>query len=704
MKKFKEPVYQTIEQMVAAVSAAVRPPERITVSQAAEKYRYLNNPGSYVGEWQNSKTPYLCEPMDTFTSLDYTGVVFVGPARTGKSDMFFNWLGHTAICDPSDMMMVHMTQNTARDWSQGDLRKVFRHSPKIGATVAPGRQNLNVHDIKFISGMRLLVKWPTISELSGKTVRYVWLNDYDRGEEIIEKEGIKWDLAKKRTTTFKRFAMTVAESSPGRDISDPQWMPRTPHEAPPTGDDKTPGGILALYNRGDRRRWHWRCPQCKGTFEPDFELLEYPQSSDPMECAANVHMICPHDGFPLTPDMQYEMNLGGRWVKEGQIWMPDGSMVGPARQTDIASFWLKGPAAAFTTWNDLVLKYETARQEFEVNGNEDPLRGTVTLDQGRAYLPKSREAARLPETLKARAEDWGGSPEAPVVPHGTRFLIATVDVQKGAFVVQVHGFGANGDTWIVDMFRITKSERNDVDGHPERIDPAGHPEDWHVLLEKVILRTYPLADDSGRRMMIKVTGCDSGGREGVTANAYAFYRWLRDQGEGHHARFALVKGVDSKAAQQRVKLEYPDSGQRGINAVARGDVPVHMLSSNLLKDQASAMLNRDKPGTEKVGGMIHFPKWAPEWLYKQLTAEVKTSKGWENKSGRRNEAWDLLYYALGLAIYHPISWERINWDDAPGWAAEWDQNDLVYDDSLNLPFTTHSNGDYDLTKLGEQLA
>lgn len=628
-----------------------------------------------------------------------------GMIPTHNSDIFFNWLGHTAICDPADMMMVHMTQNTARDWSQGDLRKVFRHSPAIGDTVAKGRQNLNVHDIKFTSGMRLLVKWPTISELSGKTVKYVWLNDYDRGDEIIEKEGIKWDLAKKRTTTFRRFAMTVAESSPGRDVSDPQWSPKSPHEAPPTGDDKTPGGILALYNRGDRRRWHWRCPQCASTFEPDFELLEYPDSSDPAECAANVHMICPHDGFPMTPDMQYELNLGGRWVKEGQIWMPDGSMVGPTRQTDIASFWLKGPAAAFTTWNDLVLKYETAKKEFDTNGNEDPLRGTVTLDQGRAYLPKSREAARLPETLKSRAEDWGGTAEAPVVPPGTRFLIATVDVQKTAFVVQVHGFGATGDIWLVDMFRITKSTaRVDGDGHPERIDPAGHPEDWQVLVEKVITRTYPLGDGSGRYMMIKLTGCDSGGKEGVTANAYAFYRWLREQGDGHHARFALVKGVDSKATQQRVRLEYPDSGQRGINAVARGDVPVHMLSSNLLKDQASAMLNREKPGTEKVGGMIHFPKWAPEWLYKQLTAEVKTAKGWENKGGRRNESWDLLYYAIGLAIYHPVSWERINWSDPPGWAGEWDENDLVSEDSLTLPFTTHSNGDYDLAKLGEQLA
>ena len=704
MKKVKDALYRTIEAMVAAVSAAVRPPERITVSEAAEKYRYLNNPGSYVGKWQNAKTPYLVEPMDTFTSLDYTGAVFVGPARTGKSDMFFNWLGHTALCDPSDMMMVHMTQNTARDWSQGDLRKVFRHSPEIGETVATGRQNLNVHDVRFKSGMRLLIKWPTISELSGKTLRYVWLNDYDRGEEIVEKEGIKWDLAKKRTTTYKRFGMTVAEASPGRDISDPQWIAKTQHEAPPTGDEKTPGGILALYNRGDRRRWHWRCPQCHETFEPDFELIHYPESNDPMECAAQAVLVCPHDGFPITPDMQYEMNLGGRWVKEGQIWMPDGSMVGQARQTDIASFWLKGPAAAFTTFGDLVLKYEQAKAEYDNNGNEDALRGTVTLDQGRAYLPKSREASRLPETLKARAEDWGGAKEAAVVPPGVRFLIATIDVQKGAFVVQIQGFGLNGDIWVVDMFRVTKSERLDQDGHPERIDPAGFIEDWKVLVKSVIERTYPLGDGSGRYMRIKLVGCDSGGKEGVTANAYNFYRWLREQPEGHHGRWSLIKGIDSRASQQRVKLEYPDSGQRGITAIARGDVPVHFLNSNLLKDQVSAILNRDKPGTERTGGMIHFPKWAPDWFYKQLTTEVRTAKGWENKSGRRNEAWDLLYYALGLAIYTPIGLERINWDNPPGWAADWDENDLVSPDAVTLPFTTHRKGDYDLGQLGRDLA
>lgn len=39
-------------------------------------------------------------------SLDLTGMIFVGPARTGKSVMFLNWVGHTVMSDPDDMLLV----------------------------------------------------------------------------------------------------------------------------------------------------------------------------------------------------------------------------------------------------------------------------------------------------------------------------------------------------------------------------------------------------------------------------------------------------------------------------------------------------------------------------------------------------------------------------------------------------------------------
>lgn len=701
--------FDSLEQMAVASAEAVRPLERLTVSQAAARDRYLNNPGSFVGFWQNEKTPYMVEPMDTLDSLEHTAVVFAGPARCAKSDIFFNWLLKTVKYDPADMMVVHMTQNTARDWSQGDLAKFFRHTKEAGQRIAPGKQNRNVHDVRFMAGNRLLVKWPTISELSGKTIPRLWLMDYDRMPESVDGEGSPFDLARKRAQTYRRFGMCVAESSPGYEIEGGgSWLPSSRHEAPPSR------GILALYNRGDRRRWHWRCPACGEAFEPDFKLLSWPKGASPLEASEQTVMVCPHNGCILTPDMKRDLNLGGRWVRDGQFWLADGSVVGEAVRSDIASFWLKGPAAAFQEWPQLVLRYLQAEAEYDKTGSEEALQTTVNVDQGEPYKPKAAANARLPETLKERAEDWGGSKEEPVVPPGVRFLIATVDVQARAFVVQVHGFGPGGDIWFVDGFKIRKSARRDSDGDLLPVDPAAYPEDWRdLLVEQVIDRTYLLGDGSGRRMRIRLTGCDSGGREGVTANAYAFWRWLRDDKEGRllQRRFRLVKGEPSRTAPRTPRETWPDSSQKGPNAISRGDVPVFLLNSNKLKDDIAARLGReqDKGSEEDAGraftGQIHFPKWAEDWLYTQLTAEIRGPKGeWKNPSGRRNEALDLIYYALGLALTPLVRLEQIDWDRPPDWAAEWEANDFVFDpDAASARLQNQHRSENDLAKLADLL-
>lgn len=677
--------YRSLEEICASAFVSLAPGEQLSVVQAAEKYVMIKRPGAHVGNYSISKTPYLAEPQEELLSLDHDGLIFVAPARTGKSQMLQNWLAHTAMTDPTDMMVVHMTQSSGREWSKADLDKMLRDSDDIRALLRPGRSNDNTFDKEFLSGMRLTVTWPTANNLSGKTIRYNWLMDYDRMPDSIDGEGNAYDLTKKRATTFKRFGMTVAESSPNPDkeISNPKWTPRTPHEAPPIK------GIFELYNRGDRRRWQWRCPCCNHAFEPTFSLFNYPDSEDMMEASEMTTLKCPSRdcGFDMLPEMKDELNTGGRWIKEGQIWLPDGSIgqrdgVRIAR-SNIASFWLQGPAAAFQDWSSLVLEYLRAEAAYEATGDEEPLKKTVTTDQGSYYIPKSRMSERMPEDLKAKAEDWGADQYNRTVAPDVRFLIATVDVQARAFVVQVHGFTPSGDIVIIDGFKIRKSGRSDADGDLLPLDPASYAEDWDLLLDQVLLRTYPLADGSGH-MQIKLAGCDSGGREGVTHQAYEFWRRLKKAGDGHHRRFALLKGDGSKNAP-RTQVIWPDSNRRDKFAVAKGDVPVVRLNADMLKDQVAAMLGRRVSEDEEGGGMIRFPSWMDDWLYAQLTTEIRTAKGWENPAKRRNESWDLLYYALALALRPTdqtcplanVGFYKIDWDSPPGWAAAWRDNDLV---------------------------
>lgn len=692
-------IYDTLEEMIKVGADTVRPPERLTVSQSAEKYRYLDNPGSFVGYWQNSKTPYLVEPMDTLTSTEYTGVIFVGPARTGKSDMFFNWLYHTAITDPANMMIVHMTQNVARDWSLDDLQKNLffegntNRPTELGKQLLPGRANDNVFDKRFLSGMRLLVKHPTITELSGKTVPRVWVNDLDNMVQDVGGKGTPYDLAKKRTQTYKSHGMTVGEGSPAHPISDPAWRQSSPHEAPPAE------GIMSLYNRGDRRRWYWRCPDCGSPFEPTFDRIKYNDaakgSSDDMEVAESAHIVCTECGSIMLGDQQYDLNLGGKWIREGQLWLPDGTVTGKPRRSEIASFWLQGAAAAFTTWSELVLKYIRAEEEFERTGSESALYTTVTTDQGKPYTYRAQLSERTSDELRERAENWGGTPENPVVPEGVRFLMAMIDVQAGAkpaFVVHVFGIGSAGDIWHVDMFKIRYSEARFVeDGHPELIDPATYPEDWNCLHGKVIDRMYPLADGSGRMMKIKLVASDSGGaaairdqdrdpdKEGgsVSDSAYAFYREMRK--EKRHLKFNLLKGSPSKTDTTPLRLS------KGSNkAQMAGDIPLWLVNSNIVKDTTWNKLSRTE-----MAGRVRFPFWAPNWLYDQLTAEIRTDKGWQRiTKHKKNEAFDLLAYCVAFLNHPDIRFQFIDWQKPPSWAEVWDRNTdvvTITEDGREIP-------------------
>lgn len=704
--------FNSIEEMMAAAAAGVRPPERITISESATRIRYLNNANSYVGPWDNSIAPYLMEPMDVLQSLDYTGMIFAGPARCGKSDIFMNWLGDTATRDPADMMVIHMTKDSARDWSKSELQRMFRHSKKIGATVTPGRNNMNVHDVGFLSGMRLLIKWPVVSEVSGKTIPRLWINDHDRIEnsENIDGEGPLFDLAKARAKTFRRYGMTVAESSPGRDVTNAKWKPSHPgsHEAPPCT------GILSLYNRGDRRRWYWRCPQCDSAFEPDFDLLQFPDSADFREAAEQAVMICPHCGgwIPHKNDSdhglpgKHEMNLTrAKWIKDGMMWMPDGSVEGRPFRSDIASFWLKGPAAWAVDWSSLVYDYLVAKDVFERTGDEGPLRATTNTGQGKPYTPKAYQAGRLPEEIKALAKDIGRH----LVPEGCRFLLALVDVQGNRFEVQVLGFGANSAMWVIDRFSIKKSNRLDEDDERKPVNPAAHPEDWDLLIEQVILKSYELGDGSGRRMNIKHVGCDSGGRAGVTSNAYEFYRKLRDSDGtnfpvGLHRRFQLVRGGSIKTAP-RAQITYPDSDRKDRHAGARGEIPVLFLNPWLVKDQLNNMLGREPDADGKeVSATVVFANWFEEWMWSEMVAETRTEKGWENLAKVRNEAWDLCYYGVGLAISNLIRWEKLDFRDPPSWAEEWDDNTFVFNPDTGTSILEATKPRRSLSELAGALA
>lgn len=632
--------------------------------------------------------------MDTLDSRDHKACVLAAPAQCGKTDAIINWLSHTIKCAPADFILYQTSQSVARDFSRRRIDRLHRYSPEIGKNLMSRGDSDNVFDKHYRSGMMLTLSWPTINEMSGRPVGKVALTDYDRMPQDIDGEGAPFDLAAKRTTTFGSFAMTFAESSPGFETTNPKWLQPAgcPHEAPPCQ------GILALYNRGDRRRWYVPCPHCDEYFEPSFKLMDWGGETDPMTAAQKVAMICPHNGCVIKPAHKADINKRGRWLREGQSIDRHGQITGEGRVSNIASFWLKGPAATFLSWEDLVIKYLQAEEEFFKTGSQEALKSTVNTDQGEPYIPRGLGSARLPEDLKDRAEVI---PEKHV-PENTRCLLASIDVQGNRWEVQVHGVlpGHSLGTYdivVIDRFHIQKSNRLDDDGERLWVKPGTYLEDWDLITEQVIHKTYPLADGSGRQMQIKLVGCDSGGKKGVTSMAYAYWRVLKKQ--GLHGRFLLLKGEGSPTAP-RINLTHPDSARKDRMASARGEIPVLLANTNKLKDQLDQMLDRKEPG----GGMIRFPEWLPDNFFVELTVEQKDGKGrWVNPKSLRNESWDLLVYVIAMAAHLKI--EQIDWAKPPTWVADWETNTLVSAANTGeRRFEVQQKPKADLKKLAADLA
>lgn len=646
------------------VAELVRPPRRILASEAAAEIMKVVSGDGTVREWSSATTPYMAEPLDCMGSRRYDAVIFVGPARTGKTNALVDgYVAYKIECDPGDGLIVQISEDKAREFSKKRIDRMLQHSPRLAQRLSPRGHDNNVHDKTFRAGNYLGIKWPSKNVMASSDYQFVLLTDFDRMGDDIDGEGDPFTLASKRTQTFGSTGMTLAESSPGREVTDADWEQPAdaPHMAPPTT------GILDRYNQGDRRLWYWQCPEaaCRRWFTPT--MAHFNQGSS---CA-----FCPHCATEVDPKARRGLNLTGRWVPEGCELTLDGELVGTPRQTRIASFWMEGPAAAFQSWASLAEKLARAEDTYARTGSQDTLKTVTNTDWGRPYKHRRSEVQRSSQRLMDRAEQV----ERRTVPRGVRFLTATVDVQGGKdrrFVVQIQGTGVSREKWIVDRFNIREDRGLHHDQPPRQISPATQPEDWDLLTRDVINRTYRLADGSDRRMPILAVAVDTGGEKGgdgdsVTSQAYDWFRRLRK--DGLQSRAYLVKGGSSKTSN-RVSKSWPDNtGRKSRKSRARGDVPLYILGTDLLKDAVAAMMDRDNPGA----GYMHVPSWLGRWWYDEMTYEIRdpaTGK-WARPGKRPNEAFDLLAYDIALAIILGV--EKIDWDAPPAWAADWEANPLI---------------------------
>jgi len=663
------PPFVTPEDLLSDALPMLDPPSRMSVTDAAESFLRIPLRGSWQS-FDRSIAPYTVEPADITQSRRFKAVVFVGPSQSGKTMLLQTTAMHAVTCAPDPVQIIHMTKTDADAWVEEKLNPLIMNSPAIRERLGKGRDDSTFSRKRF-RGMPLTIGYPVPNQLSSRSQRMVLLTDYDHMPQRLgpkdSPEGTPFMMARQRIRTFMSRGCVLVESTPAFPVVDPAWHfdPAQPHLLPPATN-----GIVLIYNEGTRGRWYWECLDCHELYEPRIDRLHYDASLPPGDAGAAAQMECPHCHSLLSHRHKVTMNRAalaghGGWLHEGArvdvetgkrelVRIDDANI----RNTDIASYHLNGAAAAFSSWSEIVARYETAKRRFEETGDDIDLSGIFYTEIGVPYARRDidEEGAITVQTLRENLREL----PYKTCPSWARFVTTSVDANGSWFAVAVTAWGLQGERMLIDRFDIrqpldTARKAKDHDGRYRAIDPGKYAEDADTLAP-LLDEIYPV---QGENWALKPSAMvlDFNGPVGWSDNAEKFWRKMKRDGKGHQVFLSIGRG--GFKIPDRVWYASPERGSNGKKARA---IKLLNMAVDRLKDSVLAAAARLEDGP----GAYPLPHWLEEDRLKELLSERRGADGYEKKPGVvRNETLDLSVQALAIAEHRGLN--KIDPTAPPEW-------------------------------------
>lgn len=652
--------------LFASALNALLPQDAVPVDVYAAGHRYVMSPG-YTGRWSNAVAPALCEPMASLTDPIYDTTAIVGPARSGKTSVGENWFLELVATAPGNLLWYLPTDALRDSYVKTVIDPMIAAHPELSDRL--GRAAVD-DSLKFKRFDRMTVEFlaAAYNNLLNKNPKHIIGDEIDAWTQLAN---AREQLEQRRNAAGEGSHMLVV-SHPDRGTGldpDKDWR----------------AGIMDFYRDSTRCVRYWPCPRCGGWSSPAPTALRHIQltweggDDAPLDVVeATAHLKCPLCLGRIEDGERAAMETAALWVGLGQEIDRDGHVTGTRVQRRIAGYWLLGVMSPFLRrgLGGLARSVANADRVVAMKGDHDAAREVYAKGLGVPYRRKTDTQTVDARALAERCDPY----PLRKIPQGCTTLIAATDVQKTYFDNLVRGFNATGESWVIDRFRVERTPTG------EEINPASYPEHWDLLVQRVLRRSYPLDDDTGRRMMIRAWGYDISGVPGVTKQARE--AWVRWHAKGVVRRFLPgpygerynvmpTKGMPSKSV--KLQIAFPDGRHREERPTAWWGAPLVEFSSSGGKDALWAELNRAKPGP----GYVHFsrelldPNGPPHPFFEELTAERPNDEGvWEKVDGAdRNEALDLMVMAGTLAAAWGIDFAQA--DCPPDWLRPWDSNPLV---------------------------
>lgn len=598
--------------------SAIKPRERLTVTEWACKKRELAHDSAIQGLYPIEMTPFFRGPMDRCGSPDIEMQVLMGPAQIGKTvAVVENTIGYYTEQEPSAVIVVFADEETAKFAMVEKIGAMFKDSSELNHLY--DKRTFLTDRITTYNGARIDAAWASsVAKLATKAKRIVIGDEVDKaGYYARTKEASALSLMRERTRSFPRGYFKHVFCST------------------PTIEE---GNIITLLSECDViYDWHAKCPNC-GIYQPlrwDAEyVFGFPDKKyrDPEGVYRKFGMVVWSGGRNAT---LREIKNTARY-KCGSceaLWTND--MKNFAVSKGVEAPRTDPPEEIRRVGNVINRIYSLAdsgnldilvadwcrifRLSKDVRIGE--LQGFVNSTLAEPFSMVRKIITQSEESiLTART-----TMPPQVVPEEAIVLVAYIDNQKYDFWYTVRAFAADYTSWLIDYGQLLSYE--DV--------------------ETLLFDTFYTQTGTHKQMRIVRAGLDTGGGEGryenvtMTEEAYA---WLRRNQMGRGCRVFGMKGSSLPfPGGELVKVGKPLDKTPAGKPIPEG-LQIISVDTFKLKTMFHLRLKAAIDGdTENRPAYLHKDvrlEYAKQILSEKLQVDEKGKEEWVKIGSRANHLLD----------------------------------------------------------------
>jgi phage terminase large subunit GpA-like protein len=608
------------QRIIGQVRDAVKlwaPPRELTVSQWADRYRYLSSESAAEhGKWLT--LPFQREPLDSVSDPRIYRTVIRAATQMCKTITIENGIGYFAHQDPGPILVLQPRDADAKAFSKERIAPMIRDTPALKGIFTESKSRVSNNTIEeklFPGGMLAITSAGSPGNLARRAIRFLFADEVDKYPPTAGAEGNPISLARKRLATFrhrKKEILTCSPTLPGSEID-------------------------RAYEASDKREYYVPCPDCghmQSMMLKFYTQVRWDSSLPTREDQARSARYHCED-----PDCGATWDDAARWkaVEHGE-WRAHRSFNG------IAGFWISELYSPWKQLSEIVLDFLSKKD------SPEDLKTFVNTSLAENWIEKG-EAPEW-EILLAKRElrDPG------TIPRGGLFLTAGADVQRDRIEVEAVAYGRGRESWSID-YQIFEGKTSEA-------------EVWRKL-EEFRAGTYPT--ENGVELPISRMFVDSG--DGTTTQDV--YNWVRKQPSG---QVQAIKGSDRGILPvgPPSPVDVTEGGKKIKAGLKIRMINVSFFKSELysyLKLRAPTE-EEQAGGLSYPPGYCHFPSGQNygDEHFKQLCAEQLVPRR-NRRTGRiknewqqtraRNEVLDARVYAraaswdLGLDRMQDKHWEKL---------------------------------------------